>query len=229
MRIASKSMFLLLTWRAVALGAALALGATACNIVGPAAYFIEGPPKAPAKYQVPPGKIVVLVDDEDSRVSRVALRTKIGDQISETLVAEGIATGAISTKDAVAWVRKHDKPGSRASLEEVGKAVGADVVIGIKMLDFRLSVDGVQPKPLAMAEVRGIDVRTNSVLFPEGTDWEPVETTMREVQPELYRTSVGRREIEDSVADALAEKIAWLFYEHEIVPIGKGVRGQARR
>ncbi len=226
---ASTTSSVLLGCGAIVIVALLAFGTSGCNIVGPAAYFIEGPPKAPAKYNVPPGKIVVLVDDEDSRVSRVALRTKIGDQIAETLVSEGVATGAISTKDAVAWVRKHDKPGSRASLEEVGKAVGADVVIGIKMLDFKLSVDGVQPKPLAMAEVRGIDVRTNAVLFPEGAGWEPVETTMREVQPELYRTSVGRREIEDSVAVALAEKIAWLFYEHEIVPIGKGVRGQARR
>lgn len=202
---------------------------SACNIVAPAAYVLEGPPKKPARYLIPSGKVVVVVDDPDNRLSRVVLRTRIGDMIADTLIKEEVVPSAISTKDAVAWVRKHDRPGSMSSLEEVGKAVGADIVIGVKMIAFNLSVDGVQPKPLAVAEVRGVDLRNGTVLFPEGAGWEPVETTMKEVQPELYRTSVGRREIEDSTADSLAEQIAWLFYEHEIVPLGKGVRGQARR
>lgn len=211
--------------------------------MGPGMYFLEGPPKAPARCVLPEGKLVVFVDDRDNKLSRVAMRAAIGDAVAETLIDAEAVTSAVSAKDAIAWVRKFDRydiedtsatttpdgaPTTRKSLQAIGRAVGADIVISIKVISFSLSVDGVTPRPHVVAEVKAIDAKAGVRLFPS-VGVERVETTIREVSPELYRTSVGRRQIEDEAAAALAEKVAWLFCEHELIPLGQGVRGQDRR
>ncbi len=78
-------------------------------------------------------------------------------------------------------------------------------------------------------EVKVVDVGASRRVFPEdGTteDGFPVNATTREVDNELYKSSSGRRKIEDSLADVLADKVAKTFYKHETKELGAplGVR-----
>ncbi len=56
--------------------------------------------------------------------------------------------------------------------------------------------------------------------------WQVVEVTTRPINPELYRTSSGRRQIEQLLAAGLGDRIAKLFYQH--VPNEVGSRLQSR-
>ena len=209
-------------------GAAL-LTAAGCNIVVPIAYAIEGPPSTEAAYTLPQKKAVVFFDDTKNQLPRTSLRTRIGDKVAADLMAKGMLTQVIASREAMQIARRKDTDSNKIGIGTVGQEVGAELVIYVKITGFFITPDGYTNKPEASAEVKVVDVGASRRVFPEdGTteDGFPVNATTREVDNELYKSSSGRRKIEDSLADVLADKVAKTFYKHETKELGAplGVR-----
>ena len=207
----------------LALGAAVLAGLAAggCNYLIPASYLIEGPPKEPARYELPRRKTVVYVDDRANRMTRAALRTAVGEEVGTLILQQALVPEVVSTKDAVAYARRADTSDKQVSIRKIGEAVGAEQVIYIDVDEYRISADGATPRPAAIVNVKVIDVGSGARLWPDGTDeGERMIVRTREQSLELYNSSAGRRRVEDALAKQVAEDVSKLFYEHEKRELG---------
>jgi len=218
--------------RALAATALLVFGAMAalpgCNIIVPAAYIIEGPPTIDAEFTLPDRRTVVFIDDTRNELPRTSLRTRMGDRVSTILLDDGLITRAIASTEAMQVARRFDTEAKRLSIWQVGEEIGAETVIHVKIVGFSLSPDGQTPRPVADAEVKVIDVAGMKRIFPEHGDIaRPVNAQLREQSLDGYRSSAGRRQMEDLLADELGKAVANLFREHRKKELGErlGVRG----
>ncbi len=201
-----------------------------CNILTPAMWVAQGPPKEPAVYADLPKdkKTTVYVDDRKSVVSRTQLRAALADDIAEQLRKEGVLNNVVSGRELIAFVRKNETSNKRLTMEELGTAVGAEVLIYVEMVDFKLSADGASPQPTATARIKVLDIKSRERLFPPpGGEHAGYEVTAQTeaLQPGIYRTSAGRRQVEEMMEKRLADAIAKCFYDHEKRSFGGGVSG----
>lgn len=199
----------------------------ACNIATPALYVLQGPGKNPAEFTLPKDrKTVVFVDDRRNILSRLQLRSMLADDIGQGIKSRELVTEIVSGRELIAFARRVETSTKRVSIEELGRAVGADVVIYVEMESFMLSPDGATPKPTATARVKVVDVEAKQRLFPpDGADpaGVPVSAEFEAMGNEAYRTSAARRALEDTLEKRLADRIVKLFYEYERVDFGAGV------
>lgn len=205
-----------------ALLAALVIAA-GCNIIVPVAYLIEGPASNDAVFTLPGEKrTVVFVDDTRNDLPRTSLRTIIGDTVVTTLLDRSLVTQAIDSTDAMQVARRRDTDSKRLSIAEIGEEVGAEIVIYVKIDAFALTPDGVVPRPVGAAQVKVLDIGAGVRLFPEGGASEgfPVQTQLTEQDLDLYKSSAGRRQLEDALAKEMGRDIAKLFYKHEKKELG---------
>lgn len=208
----------------------LALGTVAfaggCNILGPAIYLIEGPPRTPAVFEIADRPTVVFFDDRKNLISRFELRSIAGDAAAKALMNAEAVTTTISSRDALNLVRKQETEKNLMPIDSIGRAVGAEQIIYVKMIAFVLSPDGVTPRPFAGCEVRLIDCVEKIKLFPidDSEQGRYVEATVDRVEPELYRSLSGQRQIEDDLARELGIAVAKLFFEHETNELGGNLR-----
>lgn len=207
--------------------AAALLAPAGCNIITPALYVAQGPPKTPAEFTLPKDrKTVVFVDDRRSAMSRLQLRAVLADDIGQSLKSLELVDEVVSGRELIAYVRRNESATKRIAIEDLGRAVNADVVVYVEMEAFVLSPDGATPKPTAMARIKVIDVKEEKRLFPpDGADpaGYPVVADMNALGNEAYRTSASRRRLEDLLAKRLALKITQLFHEHDPKGFGQGV------
>jgi hypothetical protein len=203
----------------VAITALVAAFMGSCNILQPAAYLAMGQAKAPPKYVLEDRPTVVFVDDRNNAIpinsSRV--RRAIADDVTNQLMSRDLVTMTISPRDAMALSRNQDREGKLMSMGALGEAVGAEQIIFIEMLSYRGSPDNVTPRPSAACRVKVIDnVNKVRVLPPHGAEkeWQEIIVQGAAVSPELYRSSAGRREIEQMLAGTIADKVTKLFYKH---------------
>ncbi len=208
-----------------ALAAAGAMVAAGCNILTPAAYLAFGQPKADARYELEDRATVVFVDDRNNAipVNSSRVRQQIADRVSKDLLSEKVLDQVISARDAMAVARSQDREGKLLSVEALGEAVGAKQVIYIEMMSFRGSMDNVRPQPAAACRVKVVDVAERRRLYPppEGESaWDEIMAVSPPLSQELYRTSQGRRQLEQLMADLLGDRIAKMFYKHVPDEIG---------
>jgi hypothetical protein len=195
------------------------LAVTACNILIPASYIVEGPPKADAAFILPARKTVVVIDDMTNHMSRVAMRVEMGEAVGETLLEQDLVPEVISTRDAIAYMRRADSAGHSASIQRIGEGLGVDQVIYVKVDQFSLLGSGIDRSPEAIALVKVIDVTSGQRLWPAAGS-EAVRGTLLDIDPDLVSTSAGRRELEDKLARETGEEVAKLFYAHERRELG---------
>ncbi len=218
------------TLRAVALLALAALlpALGGCNIIGPAVYFIHGPEQTEAAYDLHSEQpVVVFVDDRGSIVPDRTSRRMIGQSVEKSLLLEADLNRVISSDSAMAVVSR-EKYGQPLGVSEVGKAVGAEIVVYALITSFSISPDGVTYQPTASANVRIVDVETKERIWPVGD--ETARTVMvqdRERQGQPPQTLGQRAEAERRLATKLGEEIAKLFYKHESDPSGTRVGGSS--
>ncbi len=196
----------------VPMGATL-LFAVGCNYLLPASYIIEGPPKAPAAFELPAKRTAVIVDDKLNRMSRVSLRVVIGDAVGTGLLENDVVPEAISTRDSVAYIRQMDSAAKPVSIQRVCESLGAEQVIYVEIDEFQLSGGRDEGGPEAVALIKVIDVSNVARLWPTAGS-EAVQSSLQDINPSLITTSAGRREVEDKLAAQLGDDIAKLFYAH---------------
>jgi hypothetical protein len=152
------------------------------------------------------------------------LRSIIGDRVAKDLMLKELVTETIASRDAIAVARREETAGKPLSIEDIGRKVGAEVVIYVQIGGFNLSEEGNVPRPNGYALVKVIDVTERRRLFPSDPEQPGVEvdSTMREVSMDLYNSPSGRRSIEEQLAENMGDRIAKVFYKHEKNELGKG-------
>ncbi len=213
--------FLQLQFRATAISVicAAVLLVAGCNYLLPASYIIEGPPKAPAAFELPSKRTVVIVDDKINRMPRVALRVGIGDSVGTHLLENDVVPETITTRDAVALIRRMDTASKPVSIQRICESLGAEQVVYVEIDEFNLSGGREEGGPEAVALVKVLDIANGSRLWPTAGS-EAVQSFLQDINPSLITTSAGRREVEDKLAEKLGEDIAKLFYAHERRELG---------
>ncbi len=204
---------------ALVLAASVAALLSACNILGPAVYLAKGQPKAPARYVLEDRPTVVFVDDRNSAIPINSSRARraIAEGITKQLASRELVTETISPRDAMALSRNQDREGKLMSMGALGETVGAEQLIYIEMLSYRGSPDNITSSPAAACRVKVIGIVNKTRLFPPpGADkaWQDVIAQGPIVSPELYRSSAGRRQIEQLLAEGIADRVTKLFYKH---------------
>lgn len=209
---------------AAAVLALAALLAGGCNIVAPVAYIVQGPPRTPALYEPPDRPTLVFVDDRANTIPRNAdaIRRLVADTASRRLMTEKVITTTIRPQDAIALAKQHDRHESVLPIDEIGRLVGAEQVIYIRMLAFRETADGT-PRPYAAAQVKVIDVVEQVRLYPPPEAQEdafPLQVTMHPIDPALYQSRSALNEIHEALAAELGASLARLFFSHETEELG---------
>ena len=206
-------------------GLLAALWGGGCNIVAPIAYAIEGPGMIDAQHTLEPIKTAILVDDQRTILPRTSLRVELGEAIATRLLDKKAVPEIVSTRDVIGYVRTNERSGDRLTMEAVAKGLKVDQLIFVEVAQFSLVDDNGSPRPTASAFVRVLDIDGKMRVYPspEEPDGREVEAQLREVNPDLLRTTSGRRGIEDALADRLGRQISRLFYEHERVDLGENL------
>ena len=204
---------------AIVVMCAAVLLAAGCNYLLPASYIIEGPPKAPAAFELPSKRTVVIVDDKINRMPRVALRVGIGDSVGTHLLENNVVPETITTRDAVALIRRMDTASKPVSIQRICESLGAEQVVYVEIDEFNLSGGRDEGGPEAVALIKVLDITNGSRLWPTAGS-EAVQSSLQDINPSLISTSAGRREVEDKLAEKLGEDIAKLFYAHERRELG---------
>ncbi len=196
-----------------------------CNIVGPAAYIIEGPPTVDAVHELADVPTIVFIDDRHNVVSPISLRKVIADRVSQDLMVQKVLSenNALSSQDATAVAMQRERNSSILSIEEIGKSVGAKQVIYVEMLQFQGTPDGFTPRPMAMSRVKVINIEHRKRVFPPEDALQPsreVQAMTREIDPGLYATRSGLLKIYEALAIEAGSEVGRLFYKHERRPLG---------
>ena len=184
-----------------------------CNYIIPANYILQGPPKEPAAYALQSRKTIVIVDDKQNRMSRVALRVEIGDAAGTELLENDVVPEVISTRDSVALARRLDTASKPVSIQRLGESLGAEQVIYVEVDEFVLAGGRKEGGPEAVVLVKVIDAANGTRLWPS-VGSQAVQSDLLDINPSLLETSAGRREIEEKLALQIVEDVAKLFYEH---------------
>ncbi len=204
---------------ALAITASVAALLSACNILQPAMYLAVGPTKVPARYVLENRPTVVFVDDRNNAIPINSSRARraIADDVTKQLMSRRLVTQTISPRDAMALARNQDREGKLMSMQAIGETVGAEQLIYIEMLRYRGSPDNVTSQPTAECRLKVIDIVNKTRLFPPPgaeRDWQAVVVQAAPVSPELYRSTAGRRQIEQLLVAAIAGQVTQLFYKH---------------
>lgn len=212
-------------WRALGAASTIAcLGAAGgCNYIGAAFVLVHGPAKIPAAYELDPSKkTVVFIDDLSSRVPRRSLRDDIGKTADATLlkhkvIQEGNLISSVSARRAAA----SDTAEDRQSAVDVGRQVGAQIIVYVTMTGWTLHQDPGFISPAAGAEVRVLDVVNNKRLWPEGDKTFPFVARMQRQSGEIGTSLAEKTKWEEALATTFGEDLAQLFYKHEKESLGQ--------
>lgn len=194
-----------------------AFGPIGCNVVGAAAYVAEGPPKVDAQYTLPYKTVVVFIDDRGSVIPRSRLRRVMADRAThELLKVEEVIPAAIDPEAAVQTARRED-PGGLLPIDEIGRRVGAEMVIYVEPRQFDLVVSGY-PRPVATFSVKVIDCQSGQRMFP--LEGECIALARMATKTESrYQDTAAISALEQDLAEFAGLRIAQVFFKHEENPL----------
>lgn len=203
----------------VLLTAALALSAIAlgsCNIVGPAALLIEGPPTTPAMHELAKeAPTVVFIDDRASRLGRRSLRLVMAEQATRDLIDRAGVTAMISPRAALD-AATGESPSDPTDLSTLTKNAQARVMVYATIDRFELSPDRVTFLPTCIMRVKVIDISTeNPRNWPEEFKGHTLVVPFQQSPRPLPRSAVEMAALEEAVAQQAGKALARLFFKYE--------------
>lgn len=187
-----------------------------CNIAGPVYYAIAGPEKAgvlcPLDEKRP---TLVFVDDPAGVLPSRGLRDDIARVVENDLLTRKVVANMIDTRAGL-QAASRDKIGQPLTVTEIGRAVGAEVVLYASIKEFTLSADGQAYKPAAIFAIKVIDAQNDVRLFPTDKEGARIVVGMGD-RPGSAPTNRSEAMI---AAKELAQRVglafAQAFYQHEV-------------
>jgi len=205
---------------AVAAMLTVAASLSACNIVGPAAYLVHGPPKVDAKHKLDKSRTtVIFIDDRANRMPRRSLRLTAAESAEQALMRQGAVPekNMITTRSAMRAAQA-ERYGQPLSIAQIGQTAGAEVIIYAAVQAWSLSRDGVTFSPAARASVKVVDAANDRRLFPPSGDGYPLTVELPQ-SSEQMPSGAQRQAAHDALASALGVRLARLFYQHQRDPL----------
>lgn len=172
--------------------------------------------RVPALYEPPKGRtILVFVDDVIEPVAYRPIKPELTERLNRELTAHGIAAGVVP-HERLAELRATTPDFDRLAVSQVGQKAGADLVLYVRLDELTLP-DAAAATPPGEARlrtnVRMVDV-TKGRLWPrdrpDGHPVGPVEL------PAATAGGTGTAELAASLAGRMADRIARLFYVHDV-------------
>ncbi|MBT7657687.1 MAG: hypothetical protein HN568_04685 [Phycisphaerae bacterium] len=193
---------------------------SSCNIAGVASYLTTPDPEQEALFVLPNVPTVVFVDDRRNVMHPVRLRRVIAEEVTNELLKREILSTMISPRDVMRVSATNDKYNTPMPVGELGKAVGASVVIYIEMQAFGLTSDGLTANPRTTCNIRVIDARNRERLFPADPAGFSITETMKHVTSNRVTTSSDARKLAEELAKKLGVAVGEVFYDHTTGRLG---------
>lgn len=189
-----------------------------CNYVAGAMLVIEGPPKIPKVTDMPKGRsLVVFIDDPKNRVPRRSLRELAARAAEEDIIRKKL-TGAGEVYGSIAAFRvaATERYGQPMAIADIGRAVGAELVLYVRVEDWTLAREVGTVSPAVQARVKIIDALANKRVWPGDDAGGFIMQANLPIKMDLPPSSMDERQaLENRVAQRFGLEISRLFYEHE--------------
>lgn len=189
-----------------------------CNILGPALLIAHGPERVPAEFKLDAYKATtVLVDDPNTILPRRSHRVVVSQTVEQVLLKkDALKTDMISSQYVQAALNREDVE-ERRSIPDIGREVGAEMVIWVTFDRFALSPDGQTYQPTAQARVKVVDVASGEPVWPEERGGYRLSIKANERASDVPRTYSQLAQAERAFAEYCGKAIAELFYAEEKV------------
>jgi hypothetical protein len=200
---------------------AAACTATGCGPqLGAIIYYLNLTPKdtISAEFKLPPGPILILVDDDQELVKPPLACEALVDALA-TQLKEHKAAERVTTNEEIGLIRKSVADFDKLSVREVGRRADADTVIWMNVEDFFIEKDlemlvtparfSVVLKVFNAREENKAKIR----LWPSTPAGRSVSITL---SPHEARQCKSHAEVHQLLAAQLAGEVAKLFYEYKV-------------
>jgi hypothetical protein len=173
-----------------------------------------------AEYEIPPGPVLILVDDDQDLIQPPIARQALIDALAKELKVHN-KVEQVTTNEELARVQQIEPNFNDRGAREVGRLVGARTVLWISVQQFVVERDlelAVSPAQFA-ARIKLInaeaETRDQVRLWPPDREGYFLSVT---VPPQEVRTCRSLKEVHEKVAEKAADQIAKLFRDYEIEP-----------
>ncbi|MBK7406053.1 MAG: hypothetical protein IPJ41_15940 [Phycisphaerales bacterium] len=186
-----------------------------CNIVGPAFLLASGPEKIPQVYKLDEKRpTVIFFDDRAGIIRRAPTRTRITTAAEKALLKAKVVDRLLDSRAASALVANEPR-GELMPISEVGRSVGAEVVIYVVPEVYTLSTDGQSYAPTATLRVKILDAVADKRLWPEEREGYALIVKEDTRQGTAPKDASAMREAEDRFADLVGLRLGQMFYSRE--------------
>ena len=187
-----------------------------CNVVTPIAYAIHGPEKVmPAFNLSEHAKTVIFVDDPSSQITQRRLRYTIADRATKELLAKRVLVDMLDPR-GILTAASNERHGDLMSIAELGKSVGADIVIYAVITDFSMSPETGSYIPRTTMRIKIIDVATGERIWPSSEKGHLANIQIPQKPGSYPNTTGDKLEVQQQLAQRTGLGLAQLFYKHEI-------------
>jgi hypothetical protein len=159
---------------------------------------------------------VIFIDDRENKIPRRPLRVQAGKAAEELLLKEEVLPeGMVIGSQSALRASTGERADAPASVVDIGRRVGAEVVIFVEMKGWTLSRQPGELSPSAYALVKIIDAEANQRIWPPDPEgYELVVQLPR--QPETTNlTRADRSKWEEILAEEFGRGLARMFFTHE--------------
>jgi len=196
---------------------AAASAAAGCNIAGPVAFILAGPPKIDAVHKLDGSRpTVIFVDDRTNTMPRRSLRAGVGMEAEQTLIAKRVVPQRLMiASQAALHASAGERHGATMSIADIGRAVGAEVIIYVTMDAWTLTQDGATLSPASASRVKILDVVNNTRIWPDDDAGHPLIVRMPSTPEDMPGGAAERNAAHQALAVTTGRQLARLFFRHE--------------
>ena len=187
-----------------------------CNIVAPIVLLVAGPPTFEKEFDLDSDRpTVVFIDDPRSQLPRRALRIELLNAAQDDILRKSLVKDLIDGQAAVR-VADADSTGGQMSVTELGRTIGAEVVIWVTVDQFVRPDTTGDVQPIVSIRVRVIDAEEDTLLYPKSPTGRAVRVTDAVRRGAVANAAGARSAAEIAIVQKVGKAAAQLFYEHPV-------------
>lgn len=201
------------------------LTAPGCNVVGFVTLLFA---KVDAKHELTNRPTLVMVEDPETALANTALPDAIATEIGQKLLENGATHTVIDTNRLATLRNEMGDRFRKTPIDEIGRRVGAEQIIYVKVLTVIIQNEPGMIKPSAVLAIKLVDAQTGERLFPNESTQFPVASPLSTSDRTSYPLVINQRMemvregatgttdtiIRSKMAKVIAREIARLFYTH---------------
>lgn len=195
---------------------------SSCNILGPAAIMVTGPPKIQKVFDLPRDPVtVVLIEDTSSppQIRDTRMLRRIAEAATDELVSKGVVRTAI--QPGPIHMMSMQPSERQTPIVDLARRVEAEQIIYAEIVGFSLSPDGQSYTPTAELRVRVVKViagesgTTGERVWPAEPKGHAMIAGGESITGFRPRDAAEVRQAEEELAKLTGQRLAQLFYDRE--------------